>query len=227
MSRKALLLGATGLIGARVLERLLDSDVWQQVTVLSRRALDSVPSIGADKLRVVQTDLDTMQAQAAEFAVQDVFCCLGSTMKQAGSREAFYRVDHDYCVQAAYLARQGGAQRFLMVSAVNADAKGVSFYARTKGEAERHVIEAGVPLTVFMQPSLLRGRRAEFRLGEEAGLLVTGLALPLVRWTRASWLPVESDSVADAMVAAALHGPASGVLRLRYAEIQDYAQKLR
>mgnify|MGYP005750202435 FL=1 len=223
MSRRALLLGATGLVGARVLDRLLADDRWQQLVVISRRPL----AIRHDKLRVIECSLEQLDTLGAEFAVDDVFCCLGTTMKQAGSRAAFARVDHDYCVTAARLARDAGAPRFLMVSAVNANSNGVSFYARTKGRAEQDVAALGIPLTVFMQPSLLQGERQQQRLAEEAGLRVMGALLPLVRWSGAAWLPVQASRVADAMVAVALFGPDTGLWRLRYRQIENYAQQLR
>jgi uncharacterized protein YbjT (DUF2867 family) len=231
MSRHALLLGATGLVGSFLLARLLHSDEWQQVTVLGRREPTLPATLNADlyknKLRFITADLTAMADFAAEFSVDDVFCCLGTTLRQAGSKEAFAQVDLDFCVAAAKQAKIAGAKRFLMVSAVNANAKGLSFYARIKGQAEQQVIAEQLPATFFMQPSLLQGKREEFRLAEELGVKGIGLVMPLLRWSQASWLPVEADVVADAMAAAALFGPTSGVHRLRYAELQSYAQQLR
>ncbi|MFN3713316.1 MAG: NAD(P)H-binding protein [Alcanivoracaceae bacterium] len=224
MSRSALLLGATGLVGGLVLERLLQRPEWSSITLLGRRH----PSIAADtdKIHRIDANLDQLSGHSQAFQVDDVFCCLGTTLRQAGSREAFARVDLDYCVAAAELARASGVQRFLMVSAVNANPRGVSFYARTKGEAERRIGELGFPVTIFMQPSLLQGHRQEFRFGEEAGLKTLGLVMPLVRWSQADWLPVQASAVADAMVSAALHGPQQGIARLRYRQIHQYAEQL-
>jgi uncharacterized protein YbjT (DUF2867 family) len=151
MSRRALLLGATGLVGGLVLERLLQRPEWSSIVLLGRRH----PPNSADKLDRIDANLDQLSRYEEAFRVDDVFCCLGTTLRQAGSREAFARVDLDYCVAAAELARASGVQRFLMVSAVNANPRGLSFYARTKGQAERRITELGLPATVFMQPSLL------------------------------------------------------------------------
>lgn len=223
MSRRAVVLGATGLVGGLLLQRLLQRDDWQQVVVLGRRA----PDISHAKLHFVEADLARMADYAAQFAVDDVFCCLGTTLRQAGSKEAFARVDLDFCVAAAQQAKAAGAKRFLMISAVNANRSGLSFYARTKGLAEQKVIEQKIPATFFIQPSLLKGQRNEFRFGEEFGLKTIGLFMPLVRWSQADWLPIEAQTVADAMVAAALTGPAAGVHRLRYRDLHKYAQQLR
>lgn len=222
MSRSALLLGATGLVGGLVLKRLLASPDWRQVTVIGRRA----PDIIHDKLRFVEADLGQLERHIGEFSVSDVFCCLGTTLRQAGSKEAFARVDLDFCVAAATQAKAAGVQRFLMVSAVNANRNGVSFYARTKGEAEHQIAALGLPCVVFIQPSLLKGKRGEFRFGEEVGLTTLAAVMPLVRWTQADWLPIEAQTVADAMVAAARSGPSSGVHRLRYRDMQKFAKQL-
>ena len=221
MSRTALLLGATGLVGGLVLQRLLASSDWRQVTVIGRRA----PGVSHEKLRFVEADLGQLERYIGEFSVTDVFCCLGTTLKQAGSKQAFARVDLDFCVAAARQARAAGVQRFLMISAVNANRNGVSFYARTKGEAEHQIAALGLPCVVFIQPSLLKGKRGEFRLGEEIGLTALAAVMPLVRWTQADWLPIEAQTVADAMVAAALHGPSAGVHRLRYRDLQKFSQQ--
>jgi uncharacterized protein YbjT (DUF2867 family) len=222
VSRSALLLGATGLVGGLVLARLLASDEWQQVTVIGRRA----PDVSHKKLRFVESDLGQLERHVGEFAVTDVFCCLGTTLKQAGSKQAFARVDLDFCVAAAAQAKAAGVQRFLMISAVNANRNGVSFYARTKGEAEYQIAALGLPCVVFIQPSLLKGKRGEFRLGEEIGLTTLAAVMPLVRWTRADWLPIDAQTVADAMVAAALKGPTAGVHRLRYRDLEKFSQQL-
>ncbi|PKM22875.1 MAG: hypothetical protein CVV10_02155 [Gammaproteobacteria bacterium HGW-Gammaproteobacteria-14] len=223
MSRRAVILGATGLIGGALLRTLLQQSQWQQLTLVGRRH----PDIEADpRIRLVTASLDDLDQHKTEFAVDDVFCCLGTTLRQAGSKAAFERVDKTFCVHAAQQAAAAGAKRFIMVSAVNANRHGISFYARTKGEAEREVIAAGVPMTAFMQPSLLQGHRAEFRLGEEIGLKTLALVMPLARWTRADWLPIEAQTVANAMVAVALQGPDTGIHRLRYQQMSQYAESL-
>jgi uncharacterized protein YbjT (DUF2867 family) len=223
MTRHALLLGATGLVGGLLLQRLLSSSQWQQVTVIGRRE----PAQTHPRLRFIQADLGQLHDYVAEFAVDDVFCCLGTTIKQAGSEQAFARVDLEFCVAAATQAKAAGARRFLMVSAVNANRRGISFYGRTKGEAEHRIAGLGLPVVFFIQPSLLKGERSEVRIGEEIGLRTLGVVMPLVRWTRADWLPVDARVVADAMVAAALYGPTDGVHRLRYRDLQNYSEKLR
>ncbi|WP_111656700.1 NAD(P)H-binding protein [Isoalcanivorax indicus] len=221
---RALLLGATGLIGQAVLARLLAHPAWARVTVFTRRPLVDAAGnpLAHDKLVVRETGLDDMDACADDFAVDQVFCCLGTTLRKAGSKAAFRRVDHDYCVEAARLARRQGADHFLVVSAVNANPRARVFYSRIKGEMEAAVEALNFPSLSIIQPSLLLGNRQEFRLGEQVGIWSAKALKPLAGWSDASWLPIESDTVAQAMVAAAAL-PEPGTRRLRYAALRSLA----
>lgn len=220
MTRSAVVLGATGLVGGELVRALSASEQWGRVTLLGRRH----PPLPDARFSAVDADLSKLEQHATLFAVDDVFCCLGTTLKKAGSREAFRRVDYDYCVAAAGLAADAGARRFIMVSAVNAG--GMGFYARVKGETEKAVAALDIPMVGFMCPSLLKGERAETRLAEQAGEKALALVTPLLDWSQASWLPVEGATVAKAMVGLALHGPDKGRLRLRFREMNEYARKL-
>ena len=213
----ALVLGGTGLIGQALLQRLLADPAWARVTVLTRRAL-----VGADgaalthpRLHQQQGSLDDMAEHADLFSVDQVFCCLGTTLRKAGSRDAFRRVDFDYCVEAARLGRRQGAEHFLVVSAVNANPRARVFYSRVKGEMEAAIQALDFPMLSIMQPSLLLGDRQEFRLGETLGAWSARALRPLAAFSRADWLPIEADTVAAAMQAAA-KSPVPGCRRLRY-----------
>ncbi|MED5431070.1 MAG: NAD(P)H-binding protein [Pseudomonadota bacterium] len=223
MTRKALLLGATGLVGSDCLANLLASDDYEQVRVLTRRPL----TITHPKLEVHVVDLDDMEACLAHFQVDDVFCCLGTTMKKAGSRQAFRHVDHDLVVLAGQVAQRAGVQRFLVVSAVNANARSPFFYARVKGQVERALMKLELPLLAIFQPSLLRGQREDRRPAEDWGNVFNRIIEPLTRWTDAHWLPVDSKKVADAMVGMALEGPQTGLYKLRYRDFLVFAGKFR
>lgn len=223
MTRKALLLGATGLVGQDCLANLLESDEYDQVRVLCRRPL----SIEHPKLDVQVIDLAEMQACQSSFQVDDVFCCLGTTMKKAGSRQAFRHVDHDLVVLAGQMALRAGVQRFLVVSAVNANARSPFFYSRVKGQMERALIKLELPLLAILQPSLLRGQREDRRPAEDWGNIFNRVIEPLTRWTDAHWLPVDSHKVADAMVGMALEGPQTGLYKLRYRDFLVFAGKFR
>jgi uncharacterized protein YbjT (DUF2867 family) len=194
--RTALLAGATGLVGGHCLELLLHDDAYGQVTVLGRREL------GTTHRKLVQRVVDF--DRLAEFGdiprVDDVFCCLGTTMRQAGSEEAFRRVDFTYVYELARLASRHRAGQFLLVSALGANRQSRVFYNRVKGEVEEAVRKLPFDGVHIFRPSLLLGDRRESRPGERLAILA-GRALgfvfvgPLGRYR-----PIAARAVAAAMV---------------------------
>jgi uncharacterized protein YbjT (DUF2867 family) len=194
--------GATGLIGSFLLERLLASPACANVHVWTRRNLERQHP----KIRAQAVDFERLPDLRAD--ADDVYCCLGTTIKQAGSQQAFRRVDHDYPVALAKAAARDGAKRLLVVSALGANARSGVFYNRVKGEMEEAVRAAGVRTTILFRPSLLSGPRAQARLGEQAGLVVGAVLGPLLGRYR----PIHGDLVAAAMVEAAQRDLPSQVL---------------
>lgn len=212
----ALLLGATGLVGGHVLDLLLADPAYRRVTVLGRRPLARMDS----KLDQRTADFDRLGDHAISFAVDDVFCCLGTTIAQAGSQQAFRRVDHDYVVDAARLAAEHGARRFLLVTAAGANAGSRIFYNRVKGEAEDAVRALPLESVVILRPSLLLGERT----GERAGEKLAQRLMPAVGWMMVGPLrryrAVEAAAVARAMVRLAREAP-RGVRVVESDEIQQ------
>lgn len=217
----ALLFGSTGLIGGKVLAQLLADDSFSHVIIAGRR----LPKISHPKLEKRVIEMDSLDQAPALFDVDVVFCCLGTTLRQAGSREAFRRVDYDFCVAIATAAAAAGVKRLLIVSAVNANAKSAAFYAQVKGQMEQAVSALSIPSLVFMQPSLLEDERDERRFGEEFGQVAMKLIKPLMGWSRADWLSISAQQVADAMVLAACAPEQVGVQRLRYRQIVQLAEQ--
>ncbi len=198
-TRTALVLGATGLVGGHVVRGLLDDDTWSRVVVLGRRTLD----IESAKLEEHLIDFDQLESYAEHFLVDDVFCCLGTTIKKAGSEDAFRRVDYIYPFEAARLAERAGVEQLLVVSSLGAKAGARNFYLRVKGELEQNVARLAFRSIRFFRPSLLLGARDEKRPLE---VLMSGIAGGL--W----WLmigplgryrPIEAIKVATAMIVAA------------------------
>ena len=213
-TRKALLLGATGLVGGHVLERLLAGDDYDAVVTLGRRP----PGRTHPRLTHREVDFEALEAHAALFAVDDVYCCLGTTMKQAGSKEAFRRVDHDYPVAAARLAHDAGASQYLLVSALGADSGSVFFYNRVKGEVEEAVAGVSFYGVYLFQPSLLTGDRDETRAGEAVAERVLGALSFALRGPLRRYRPTPARDVAEAMSAVARQRP-GGVRRYVSEEI--------
>ncbi len=213
MTRRALLLGATGLVGSQCLQALCAGTDYDAVTVLSRRPLD----VADPRVRVEVLKLEDMVDQPALFAVDDIFCCLGTTLSKAGSREAFHHVDHDLCVQAAQLAEQG-AHNFLLVSAINANRRSPFFYARTKGEAEADASAVGPKAVHLFQPSLLLGERNESRPSEWLGIQAMRVVQPVFHGVRSKLAPVSAQQLAHAMTNVARANRPAGTYRYRYAD---------
>ncbi len=194
--RTALLLGATGLVGGHCLELLLQDNAWEQVAVLGRR------EIGTTHRKLVQrvVDFDRLAELDDVPRVDHVFCCLGTTMKHAGSEAAFRTVDFTYVQELAQLASRHRAGQFLLVSALGADRRSSIFYSRVKGEVEDAVRKLPFDGVHIFRPSLLLGERQESRPGERLAILA-GRALgfmfvgPLGRYR-----PIAARAVAAAMI---------------------------
>ncbi|HLR17765.1 MAG TPA: NAD(P)H-binding protein [Alcanivoracaceae bacterium] len=212
---KALVVGATGLIGAQLVQELLADDAWQAVTVFARRPLP----LEHEKLTVVEVDFARLSDYSEYFAVDAVFSCLGTTLASAGSKAAFRVVDYDYNYQLAELAAQENASHFLLVSAYGAKQKSLFFYSRVKGELEAAIVSLPLERVTFMQPSLLLGQREERRLAEQAAGRVANIIRPLWRKAKAPWWPIEANNVAVAMAKAATTPMLYRVEHWQYADI--------
>ena len=202
-SRTALVAGASGLVGSRVLRLLLEDPAYARVTVLARRELP----LSHKKLEQRVVSFDRL-AQIADFPrVHDVFCCLGTTMKQAGSPAAFRRVDCTYVVELARVAVRHRASQFLVVTALGADPRSRIFYGRVKGEAEEALRRLQFEGIQIFRPSWLVGARAKGRPIER----MAGLLSPLVAWAfvgpLARYRPIKAEAVARAMVRVAREAP--------------------
>jgi len=200
MARRALIAGATGLVGARLLEGLLADRAYATVRALARRPL----ALTHRKLVVDVIDFDRLPELRMP-RVDDVFCCLGTTIAVAGSRAAFRRVDFDYPLAIARTALAAGARQFLFVSAMGADPRSAVFYSRVKGELEEAVAALGYRSAIAFRPSLLAGDREQRRFGERAAI---ALLQPLRFLVPRKYRPVAADAVARAMLRSAQRSPA-------------------
>lgn len=194
----AIVAGATGLVGTALLARLCADHDYARVVALARRPPAAVDA----RLECRQARFDALDEVLGDLrgARPDVYCCLGTTIAKAGSQAAFRAVDFDAVVALARWAKAAQARRFVLVSAMGADAASRVFYNRVKGEAEDAVRRDGPASVVVLRPGLLDGPRAEFRLGERIGLALTR---PLRGILPAALRPVHADDVAAAMVEAA------------------------
>ncbi len=181
-----LLAGASGMTGEHLLDRLLNEPTVERVLAPSRRPLAEHPH-----LENPVGELPDL-LPALNGPVHTAFCCLGSTIKQAGSQDAFRAVDHDLVVAFAARARELGARHLLVVSAIGADSGSSVFYNRIKGQTEEALKAQGWPQLTIARPSLLLGPRNEFRLGER-------LAAPLLRWLPGKHRAIDVTALARAL----------------------------
>ena len=191
MGRIALIAGATGLVGRDLLTLLLDDSDIAEVVVLARRAIPTPHP----KLTQGIVAFDQLRNFVLP-AVDDFYCCLGTTLRQAGSKEALREVDLVYPVTIARMAIAAGAARCFFVSAMGADEKSSHFYNRIKGEAEGALMRLEWRAAYAFRPSLLVGDRRDFRAGERAAL---ALARPLAFLLPANFRPIAGSDVASAM----------------------------
>jgi uncharacterized protein YbjT (DUF2867 family) len=212
--KTALIAGSTGLIGSQLLQLLLSDTYYDAVKAISRKPLE----ITHPKLENIVLDFDKLTEYHDKLKADDIFCCLGTTIKKVKTKEKFRTVDFDYPVELAKLAKANGAEQYLLVSALGADKKSGIFYNQVKGEVEEAIEQVGFKSYQIFRPSLLMGERKENRAGEEAGKVVFkyfGFLVPK------KYKGIESSKVARAMQKlAAQH--AQGVHVHESKELQTY-----
>ncbi|TVR13045.1 MAG: NAD-dependent epimerase/dehydratase family protein [Balneolaceae bacterium] len=195
---KATIIGATGLIGNELVNLLLIDDRIQEVVVFVRRTL----GFSHEKLQEHIINFDKPE-EWRELVTGDIFfSTLGTTMKQAGSKEAQYKVDHTYQYEFAKAASENGLQNYVLVSAVGADPKSTFFYSRMKGELEQDVAKLDFSSIHIIQPGLLHGDRNENRFGEAFTFYALNAVNALGLFKK--YRPIHGKTVAQAMINAAL-----------------------
>ena len=200
MSRTAVVAGATGLVGGALLRQLAAQREYTQINVLGRKP----PPQEAGKLKFVYSDFSNLDEIAAQLTVDDVYCCLGTTIRKAGSEAAFERVDYHMVVDLARTAKKAGAKKFLVVSAVGASLKSPAFYPRVKARMEQAVSEIGFEAVHIVRPSLLLGAREELRPAEKLFQWLAPLYSPFMLGPLRMYRPIRADEVAGAMLSLAL-----------------------
>ena len=193
--KKALILGSTGLIGKELLSLLLKEEAYEQIFALVRRP----GHVAHPKLKECIVDFDNLHPDEAFFEVDDVFCCLGTTIKKAGSREAMKKVDVEYPIRVAQYAKEKGATHYLVVSSVNANSKSLFAYSKMKGELEKQLKSLSYQTLSILHPSLLLGDREEHRFMEGLANKAVRVIEKIKKSTISSNIAIEGKKVALAM----------------------------
>jgi uncharacterized protein YbjT (DUF2867 family) len=214
-----LVAGATGMIGGLLIDTLLNAPDYTRVYALTRRPFGKEHPKLANRVVIFERMADQLKGLVA----QDAFCCIGTTIADAGSQEAFRAADVDAVLLFARAARAAQVSRFVVVSSVGANAQSKKFYLRTKGEMEEAVTDLGFTSVDILQPSLLLGPRKSLRPLEITGRIFAPLINPLLTGTREAYRAVPAQMVAKAMLGVARRG-ARGVHRYTYAGIRQLSE---
>ncbi|MBS4213586.1 MULTISPECIES: oxidoreductase [Neobacillus] len=202
MNQKAVVAGATGLVGKELVHLLLINPAYTAVTLIVRRPT----GIAHPKLQEKIVDFNRLEQSDVDLAGADVFCALGTTIKKAGSQKAFRLVDYEYPLALGRMAKAQGAKQFLIITSMGANPASRTFYIRVKGEVEKELLGLGLSALHIFRPSLLLGNREEFRFGERISAVLSSILSPLFLGTLKKYKPVHAETVAGAMIRIAQKG---------------------
>ncbi|MBK8394699.1 MAG: oxidoreductase [Leptospiraceae bacterium] len=190
------MLGASGLVGSSLLKYLLEDHSVKKISLFVRKKLD----ITNPKLTQIIVDYNNLESYSEFFQVDHIFCCLGTTIRTAGSRDAFKQVDFHYVIESAKLGKEKGVKNFSVVSAMGSNSKSRIFYNRVKGEMENSLQKIGFESLHIFRPSLLLGNRAEIRKGEKVGAVLSRVfSFAFIKGLK-KYKPIQADYVAKAMI---------------------------
>ncbi|MDB5135108.1 MAG: NAD-dependent epimerase/dehydratase family protein [Mucilaginibacter sp.] len=195
MSYKAIIAGASGLIGSKLLNILLQQPQYDEVLILVRKALP----IKHKKLVQLVVEFDKLDEFAGSINGHALFCCLGSTRKKTPDLAEYRKIDHDYPVKLAQLAKRNGVVQYHLVSALGANSKSSNFYNKMKGETEDAMQQAGLKCLHIYEPSLLTGDRTEYRLAERIFTILMKILDPLLNRSLKKYRSIPAETVAMAM----------------------------
>lgn len=195
MTKTAIIIGSTGLTGSHLLKVLLNSEVYDKVISFVRRS----SKISHPKLVQHIVDFDDTETYNEYMEGNDMFCCLGTTIKKAGSQEAFEKVDLTYPIQFAKAAATKGIKQFSIISSVGANPESGNFYLRTKGKCEEELRKLPFQSISIFRPSLLEGNRKEFRIGEKLAEYVMRILSVFFIGKLKKYRPIKSKCVAESM----------------------------
>lgn len=196
MNYKAVIAGASGLIGSSLLEQLLNHPDFSEVTVLVRKKL----TLQNQKLKQVVVDFDRLESYGHEINGHAFFCCLGTTRNKTPDLKTYRKIDHDYPIHLAKIAGKNSMQQYHFISSLGADSSSFSFYTKLKGETENDLKKVKLPSLYIYQPSLLTGERHEKRTAERFATGLMKIINPLLTGKLEKYRSIEAFIVARAMV---------------------------
>lgn len=206
MKRKlktAAIFGSSGLTGFEVLKQLCEHPHYGKIICYNRKPLP----FNHPKFEEIIVDFNDLDGSITKMEADEVYCCLGTTIKQAGSQQAFRKVDLDYPVAIGKLAERNKIRHYLVVSSIGANHASGNFYLKTKGEMEETISQLSIPQFTFVRPSMLLGDRKEYRFGEEMGKILLKIVTPLMIGKLKKYRGIKAGTVAKAMIIIANSSP--------------------
>ena len=196
--KTAIIIGATGLVGNLITQKLLEDNRYEKVKVFVRRSLN----INNPKLEEHIVDFDNIALWKNNLSGDELYSALGTTIKKAGSKDAQYKIDFTYQYEAANAASENGVRKYLLVSSLGANSKSNNFYLRMKGSLDEKVQQLSFDRIRIFRPSILVGDRSEKRFGESLGIKIAGTLTKIIPALK-KYRPIEATRVAEAMIKSA------------------------
>jgi len=202
MKKTAIILGATGLTGNILLNKLLADSSYSKIKIFTRRPL----RFENPKVTEILCDLLDVDSYKENFFGDEVFCCIGTTLKKTPVKALYKKIDYGIPVNSAVLCKQNGIGTFVVMSSLGANPDSSIFYNRTKGEMEQAVLSKNIKNTYILRPSIILGNRREKRIGEKIGILVMKLIQPFLIGSLRKYRAINAEDIAIAMIELANNG---------------------
>lgn len=196
MNKTAILLGATGLTGSILLQKLINDNRYSTIKLFSRNRLEGLPN----KVEQHIGNLLHLENFKSDFTGDEIYCCIGTTAKKTPDKKQYKKIDVGIPVSAAKLAKENKIPSYLVISALGADSKSRIFYNRIKGEMEEAILSENLKKTHLLQPSFIVGNRNEQRVGEKIGILLFRLIQPLLIGKLKKYRITKAEDIAKAMI---------------------------
>ena len=206
MKKTAIILGASGLTGGFVLQKLIEDERYDTIKLFSRSKIEGLP----DKVQQFIGDLLELNQFKTDFTADDVYCCIGTTAKKTPDKTLYKKIDFGIPVAAAKLSKENHIDTFLVISAMGANKNSTVFYNKTKGEMENSVLKQQIKNTYVLRPSLIGGDRQQTRLLEKIGLVIFKVIQPLFIGKLKKYKIVNAETIAQAMI---------GLANTKYSEV--------
>ncbi|WP_296311979.1 NAD(P)H-binding protein [Winogradskyella sp. UBA3174] len=196
MKKTAIILGASGLTGGYILERLINDERYDTIKLFSRSKLEGQ----SNKVKQFIGDLLNLEHFKSDFTADEVYCCIGTTKSKTPDKTRYKKIDYGIPVAATKLAKANHIDTFLVMSSIGANKNSSTFYTKTKGEMEHEVLQGNIKNTVILRPSFIGGHRNEKRALENIGLLIFKMIQPLLIGSLKKYRIIEAKTIAQAMI---------------------------